>query len=277
MTASPHGTVELRVDDVVATVLLNRPDRLNAISPEMLDALESVIATIDERDDIRAVVLSSAGERAFCAGADINRFRALDGTAMWAHWTRRGHQVFDRLASLRQPTVVAIDGDAHGGGLEIALACDLRVMASDATIGLTEATLGTVPGWGGTHRLARAAGASRAKLMVLAGEPVNAPTALAWGVVQAVTPRVQVLPEAHALAHRVAGRAPVAVQMAKQAIDASHNVGNGLIVEGLAAAASAAEPDFAEGLAAFTERRPALFTGISVRRPVPEAPEGESP
>jgi len=258
------GRVELHVEDHVATVLLNRPDKLNALTPEMLDDLDGVLAAIDADPSVRAVVVISAGDRAFCVGADINRFKVLDGAAMWWHWTRRGHQVFDRLATLRQPTVVAIDGHAFGGGLELVLACDLRVASEDASLGLTEVGLGTVPGWGGTQRLPAQVGATRAKQLVLTGTPVSAQTALTWGLVNQVVSKDQVLKATYALAASMAVRAPMAVQMAKQAIDiADGGTAPGMALEGIAAAASAGVPDFAEGLAAFAERRTPEFAGLT--------------
>jgi len=258
-----HGRVELRVEDQIATVLLNRPDKLNALTPEMLDDLDGVLAAVDADPAVRAVVVVSAGDRAFCVGADINRFKVLDGASMWWHWTRRGHQVFDRLAGLRQPTLVAIDGHAFGGGLELALACDLRVVSENAQLGLTEVGLGTVPGWGGTQRLPAQVGATRAKQLVLTGTPIDASTALAWGLVNEVVARDKVLETTYTLAASMAVRAPMAVQMAKQAIDISQGAAPGMALEGVAAAASAGVADFTEGLAAFGERRTPDFGGLT--------------
>ena len=127
------GRVTVTVDDLVATILLDRPAKHNALTPEMIDQLDAVLAQIDADRTVRAVVVAGAGDRSFCAGADIKRFKALAPLDMWASWTRRGLRVFDRLADLRQPTIAAVSGNAYGGGLEIALACDLRVIADDAT------------------------------------------------------------------------------------------------------------------------------------------------
>jgi enoyl-CoA hydratase len=259
-----NGRVRLeQADGGLAVLVLDRPSKLNALTPEMLTELDTHLAAIDTDEHIRAVVLRSEGERAFCAGADINRFKVLTSTQMWRSWTRLGHQVFDRLSRLRQPTVVAIDGNAFGGGLELALACDLRVMADDAVVGLTEVGLGTVPGWGGTARLAHTVGVTRAKEVLLTGGSIDATTALTWGLVNRVSGRSEVVDRATALARTIAGRAPVAVQMAKQAVDvaAGTHSAAGAALESLAAAATGATDDFAEGLNAFTERRQARFTG----------------
>ena len=266
----PAGSVGLDVDGDIATITLNRPEKLNALTPTMLDELEQIVATVDANPSIRVAILASAGDRAFCAGADINLFAQLNGAQMWAQWTRRGHQVFDRVATLRQPTIAAIDGNAFGGGLELALACDLRVLADDAVLGLTEVGLGTVPGWGGTQRLPNQIGATRAKELVLTGAPIPAPTALAWGLVNHAVPRNEVHAKSIELATSIASRAPVAVQIAKQAIDIAQGGPAGMSTEGIGAAATAATSDFAEGLSAFTERRVPAFTGLAPTTPTHE-------
>lgn len=259
---SDAGTVDLQLDGQIAMAVLNRPSKLNALTPEMLDQLDQLLARVDADPNIRALIVASAGDRAFCAGADIKRFATLNGAQMWAQWTRRGHQVFDRLAGLRQPTVAAVDGNAYGGGFELALACDLRVVAEEATLGLTEVGLGTVPGWGGTQRLPHQIGAARAKELVFTGQPLSAVVARDWGLVNRLVPAAEVADEARRLALDIAVRAPVAVQMAKQALDLATGTASGMAIEGLAAAASAGVPDFHEGLDSFLTKRSAHFTGL---------------
>jgi enoyl-CoA hydratase/carnithine racemase len=178
---------------------------------------------------------------------------------MWAQWTRLGHRVFDHLAGLRQPTIAAVSGNAYGGGFELALACDLRILADDATLGLTEVDIGTLPGWGGTGRLRDLVGVGRAKELIFTGEPLTAERALVWGVVNQLAPKAQVINAAHALANKIAERAPIAVQMAKQAIDADDAY---RAMEQVSSAATAFTEDAAEGFASFTEKRDPHYRGI---------------
>jgi enoyl-CoA hydratase len=245
--------------DVVATICLNRPAKHNALTPEMLMQLEQVLIDLDSDRMTRVVVVTAAGDRSFCAGADIKRFKVLEPLDMWAQWTRLGHRVFDRLAGLRQPTIAAVSGNAYGGGFELALACDLRIVADDATLGLTEVNIGALPGWGGTGRLRDLVGAGRAKELIFTGEPLTAERALAWGIANQLSPRAYVIPAAHALANKIVNRAPIAVQMAKQAINAGDAYA---AVEQVSSAATAFTEDAAEGFASFTEKRDPHYRGI---------------
>jgi enoyl-CoA hydratase len=251
----------LTVEDAVATITLNRPAKLNAFDREMLAALERAAALVDASTEIRVVVLNSAAEKAFCAGADIEAWSALGALGMWRDWIREGHRAFDRIARLRQPVVAALHGIAYGGGLELALAADLRVAAEGTRLALPEVTIAAVPGWGGTQRLGRLIGLPRAKQMVLTGSPIDAATALAWGLVNDVVPATDLESHARALAQRIAANAPVSVQTAKQMLDAADGGGLAVALEGIAGALAASTSDAAEGVAAFRQRRPAQFTG----------------
>src|SRR5215217_5162931 len=163
------GRISVDSDLTVAIICLDRPAKHNALTPEMLEQLEHILINLDADRDVRVVLVTSAGDRSFSAGADINRFKALQPLDMWAHWTRLGHRVFDLLAGLRQPTIAAVSGNAYGGGFELALACDLRILADDATLGLTEVNIGALPGWGGNGRLRDLVGAGRAKELIFTG------------------------------------------------------------------------------------------------------------
>src|SRR5262249_46002222 len=159
------------------------------------------------------VVLTGAGEKAFCVGADINEWSALQPLDMWRRWTRRGHQVFDAWAQLRQPVIAAINGHAFGGGLELAIAADLRIASEQAQFALPEASIGRCPGWSGSQRLVQLVGAAHAKYLALSGVRVTASDARASGLVHEVVPAARVLERARQLADEMALKAPVSLQL----------------------------------------------------------------
>ncbi len=249
------------VEGMVGRIVLNRPDKLNAFTAEMLGLLEAACDELEANPEVRVVIVSSATERAFSAGADISVGGSLGPLGKWAHWARKGHRTLDRLAQMRVPTIAAIGGVAYGGGLELALACDMRIAAESARLALPEVTIGTTPAWGGTARLPALIGAARAKQMILSGQPVDAQKALAWGLVNEVVPAVLLQSRALELATQIAGNAPIAVQAAKQLIDAG--LGNALAVaiESLASGFAAGTDDMKEGAAAFTQKRRPKYTG----------------
>jgi enoyl-CoA hydratase/carnithine racemase len=252
------GHVQLERDGDVTTLVLDRPAKRNALTPEMLSELDR---RIDEVDGARVVVLRGAGEHAFCAGADIDRFAGLGPLEMWRAWTVRGHDVFARLAALPQPVVAVVHGNAFGGGLELALAADFRVVADDARLGLPEAGLGTVPGWGGTERLVDAVGRARAKEIVLARRIVDGATACQWGLATRCAPAAALEAQVRDLIDALLGGAPIAVEVAKQLIDAAAEGAPSRVLEPLAGALTAATSDLAEGVAAFRARRTPAFAG----------------
>lgn len=258
--SAPVPGLAFAVDGAIATITLDRPDKLNAMTPAMLEGLEALFGTIEADPAIRVVILTGAGDRAFCAGADINAWSSLEPLDMWRSWVRLGHRVVDRLDGLRQPTIAALNGIAYGGGLELALACDLRVAADTAKVAAPETGIGTIPGWGMTTRLAVLAGPARAKQMILTGQPVEAVRAEAWGVLSEVVPAAELQTATLALADRIAGQAPVAVQVAKQLVDGLRpRVPASL--EALGSGLTAFTDDADEGLASFRERRPPRFGG----------------
>jgi enoyl-CoA hydratase len=254
--ASTQGRVTLAVVGEIAVITIDRPEKLNALDMEMLEALEDHVAAIDRETAIRAVIVTGAGKRAFCVGADVNAWSALEPLDMWRTWIRAGHRILGRLAGLRQPTIAAINGYAFGGGLELALATDIRIAAESAQFAMPETKIGTLPGWNGTRRLAAAVGAPRAKQMIFTGARVDAVTVERWGLVIEVTPDAELMNRAYALAHEIASNAPVAVQLAKAAIDGEESAW-----EAFAGGLAAGTDDGREGIAAFREKRAPRFTG----------------
>jgi enoyl-CoA hydratase/carnithine racemase len=253
--------VLLAIDGPVATVTLNRPEKLNALTMEMIDALAGIAAQLDADRAVRCVILTGAGERAFCVGADINAWSALEPLDMWRTWTRRGHQVFDQWARLRQPVIAAINGHAQGGGLELAAAADLRIAPASAQFGLPEASIATCPGWSGTQRLTGLLGPARVKYLALTGRRISAEEAWRIGLVQEVAGDEGVMAAAVRLARDICALAPISVQLTKQLIDASSGVGIAYALEGMAGALAGSTQDAREGLASFRERRAPSYQG----------------
>ena len=251
------GAVDLRVEDYVAWITLCRPAKLNALSVEMLTAFEAHVADVDRRQDVRVVVVAAEGERAFSVGADVNAWSALEPLDMWRWWVRDGHRVMQRLASTRQPVIAAIKGLAFGGGLELALAADIRIASSSAAFAMPEVTIGTLPGWGGAQRLPALVGVARAKQMIFSGERIDAATAERWGLVNELVSPEELTERVTQLAQRIAANAPIAVQLAKSAID--HDA---TALEAFAGALAASAEDGKEGMAAFREKRPPRFRGV---------------
>jgi enoyl-CoA hydratase len=256
---NPNDTlITLSIDNTIATITLNRAEKLNALTPAMLAQLERISAELEQNQEVRVVLLTGSG-RAFCVGADIYAWSALEPLQMWRQWIRDGHRIFDRLARLPQPIIAVLNGYTFGGGLELALAADLRLAAEGIQLALPEVTLGTIPGWAGTQRLPRLIGTARAKQMIFTGERIDAVTAERWGLVNEVVAADNLMVRAAELAQTIARNAPVAVQSTKQVIDG--DLASAVILESLASGMTAFTDDLQEGLAAFRERRSPDFQG----------------
>jgi enoyl-CoA hydratase len=255
-------SIDLERRDAVAVLTLNRPEALNALSPEMLDQLERALNEVDADPTYRAVVLTGAGEKAFCAGADIGHMRTADALEART-FAERGHRVAGLIEDLGTPVVAAVNGFALGGGCEIALACDIRLAADTARFGQPEVTLGVIPGWGGTQRLARATSIGFAKDLILTGRLVSAEEALRTGLVTHVHPKAELLDQAVALAATIASRPGWALAAAKRlcnlALGGDAPSPLAREIDGFALAFTT--PDQREGMDAFFEKRPPRFAG----------------
>ena len=248
---------------VVAHIELNAPP-MNLMSDAFLDELEAALATLEQASpgDVRAVVVSSAVERAFSAGSDVKAFESNAGPAGRPHHTR-DEEVMARLAHLPMPTIAAIEANALGGGLELALACDIRVASEGASLGLPEVRLGVTPGAGGTQRLPRVVGIARAKELTLTGRIIDAHEAERIGLVSRVVPAGQAVAAATEIANEIAQRGPLAVREVKRLIDLSDELD---LDAGLAAEIDASErvfssADMLEGARAFLGKRPPSYKG----------------
>jgi enoyl-CoA hydratase len=199
-----------------AYVRLNRPEKANAYNQAMLEALETFVRRISAAPEVRVVVIAGAGDRAFCAGADLTEVGERD----WRSAVNlRSAEVFFQISRCPKVTLAAVNGAAVGGGLELALACDLRIAADNASFSFPEPQLGLIPAAGGTQRLAQVVGKARAKELILGGQVWQAKEALRFGLLSEVTEREELLPKARQWVERIASRNPVALQLAKTAID----------------------------------------------------------
>ena len=261
MPESPASQIKLQIDGAVATVILDRAEKLHALTPEMMETLAAIATRIDADAGIRCVILTAAGDKAFCVGADINAWATLEPLDMWRRWVRRGHQVFDQWARLRVPVIAAINGHAFGGGLELAAVADIRIAVAAATFGLPEATIATCPGWSGTQRLAALIGSSRVKYLALTGSRIDAMEAWRVGILHEQVKDKDVLARARELAAGICKLAPVSVQLTKQIIDAGQGDGLAAALETMAGALAATTADASEGVASFREKRRPEYQG----------------
>ncbi len=259
---STYEYLDLSGSDAVRVLTITRPGRLNALNRAALAEFASALEALAGDPALRALIVTGAGPRAFVAGADITEFEGLSPDAAM-RYAQEGQAVFDRLEALPVPTIAAINGYALGGGCELALACTFRLMADSARIGLPETSLGLIPGFGGTQRLARAVGRQRALELILTGRQVTADEAVAMGLALRAAPAEALLDEAQALAGLLAGRAPLALRYAREAVadGLDRPLADGLALEARLFGLAAATADMREGVRAFLEKRQPSFTG----------------
>ncbi|ARJ07409.1 enoyl-CoA hydratase [Cnuibacter physcomitrellae] len=259
MSTPDLGTDEilLELDGHVATITINRPAKLNSVTQEMSDALVVAATWANDEDEVRAVVLTGAGERAFCAGSDI---RSLDKYR--TPWEFRNREDYcDALRLLRKPLIAAVNGYAFGGGLETAMTCDIRLASSTASFAAPEIKLGWIGGGGMSTFLAHSIGPSNAAVMIMTGDPITAQQALAWNLVSEVVEPDALLPRARELAATIATRPPIAAETAKANLRAAFTMtqDEAIRYERDLQTITFATEDAAEGRRAFAEKRDAVF------------------
>ncbi len=257
-----YETLEYRCDDRVALVHLNRPEKLNAINPAMVRELRAVVEAVRTDDSARVVIFTGHG-RAFSAGADIAQLVDMTGPPEFLRFIEDIQITYNAIEDLGVPTIAALNGMAYGGGCELALACDLRIMAEDATLGVPEIKIGVLPGAGGTQRLAHMLPPGIAKQMIYFGEPLSSAEALRHGLVNAVVAKERVLATAWEYAHRLAQLPPLALRSAKLLVHTGMNADlkTGIEAERQALAFLFGTDDRREGMRAFLEKRTAAFSG----------------
>ena len=246
----------------IAIITINRPDALNALNAETIDEILQCLEDIAKDDNVRAVILTGAGPKAFCAGADIKAMKGM--TALDARkLSQMGYKLCKAIENLEKPVIAAINGYALGGGLEVAMACDLRIASEKARMGQTEINIGLIPGWGGTQRLPRLVGKTLAKEMVFTGKMIDAQTAYQRGLVNKVVPPEQLMDAAKEMAKELASKAPVALKLSKMLINygLETDLDTALVLEREAFGVVASTEDLQEGVSAFLEKRKPVFKG----------------
>jgi enoyl-CoA hydratase len=254
--------VHSKVEEGIAVVTIDNPSSLNALNEVTLTQLDRTIDDLAGNPEVKGVIITGGGEKAFVAGADITEFLQVKGDAALS-FMARGQRIFDKIEAFDRPVVAAINGFALGGGNELGLCCDIRIAAENALFGQPEVNLGIIPGYGGTQRLPRLIGPGKAKEVILADERISAQEALRIGLVEKVVPKGQAVEEAKKLLKKIMSKGPVAVKMAKKAINEGLGMPlrKGLDLEAQCQGICFGTEDKNEGAKAFLEKRPANFKG----------------
>ena len=265
-TPSAERTFEnilVTVEAPVAIVTLNRPNVLNALRGALLAELSVALVELDAHPDVRAVVITGAGEKAFAAGADISELKALASAGAGADQARMGQSLTRQIERMRKPVIMAVNGFALGGGCEVAMAGDIMIASENAKFGQPEVNLGLIPGYGGSQRTTRLVGKGMAMYLCLTGEMIDAQEALRIGLVQKVVPQAELLNEAKRIASTIASKAPLAITACKRAINngAHLSIDDALELEALEFGALVDTEDIKEGTGAFLEKRKPTWQG----------------
>jgi enoyl-CoA hydratase len=246
----------------IATITLNRPEALNAFSKEVVSEVLQALEDIRSDESVRVAILTGAGEKAFSAGADIKAMIGMNASKA-RELSLMGEKLCLALENLEKPVIAALNGYALGGGLEVAMSCDLRIASENSRMGQTEINIGLIPGWGGTQRLTRLVGRTKAKEMVFTGKMIDAKTAEQLGIVNMVVPADKFREAVRQFALELASKAPVAIKVAKALIDKGAEIGldSALALEREGFGVVASTEDLQEGVNAFTEKRKPVFKG----------------
>ena len=254
--------IHLEKKNQIAYITIDRPKVLNALNMATMEELRQAFASVKEDAEVRVVILTGAGEKAFVAGADIGELSKHSPVSA-KEYTHKGQAIIDSIENLGKPVIACINGFALGGGCELAMACTMRLASENAKLGQPEVKLGIIPGYGGTRRLPRLVGKGVAMQLVLTGEMISAAEALRVGLVNEVVPAAELIPRAEAIAAKIIANAPLAVQYAMEAVNhgLDMTLAEGLFLEATLFAVCCSTEDKNEGTRAFLEKRPAQFKG----------------
>ena len=255
-----YENILVQLENSIQTITINRPSKLNALNKATIEELSQVLIASDEEASVRVVIITGAGEKAFVAGADISEFSEFsveEGKGL----SKKGHdELFSLIDQMKTPVIAAVNGFALGGGLELAMSAHIRIFSENARVGLPETSLGVIPGYGGTQRLAQIAGKGRAMEMILSAEMINASKALDYGITNKVVPLEDLIDSAKKMAYKIIKNSPMAIATAIQCINANYTSGvDGLAYEVNAFGNCFGTTDFTEGTRAFLEKRKANF------------------
>ena len=257
-----YNNILVETDEKIAVLTINRPNQLNALNSETISELGTAFKALEADNNVNAIIITGSGEKAFVAGADIKEFHQFD-VAQGKELAAKGHRsLFDLVENLTTPVIGAINGFALGGGLELAMSCHFRLASDNAKLGLPEVTLGVIPGYGGTQRLAHLVGKGRAMEMIMTAKMISAEDALNYGLVNQVTSQEELLEACKKIALKIVKNSPVAIASAIRAVNAGYTDGvNGFETEIEEFGKCFGTEDFKEGTTAFIEKRKAAFPG----------------
>jgi enoyl-CoA hydratase len=246
----------------MATITINRPKALNALNKQAVQEISARLDEAEEDDAVKVIVITGAGDKGFCVGLDLKAVKGISAVN-GMNLSLLGQKLTKKIEELKKPVIAAINGYALGGGLELAMSCDLRIASENARLGQTELNVGLIPGWGGTQRLPRLVGRGTAKELILTGKMIDAKTAQPLGLLNKVVPPDKLKSAVKELANELMTKPPVGLQLAKQLVNSSieTDLTKGLVQEAQAFGVLASTEDFDEGIAAFTEKRKPKFKG----------------
>ena len=247
--------IRFRIEGHIAEITLDRPQKLHALNVDMLTAMSELVRDIDHNHEIRVLIISSTGDRSFCCGADIIEWSAMSPVEMWRTWIKRGGSLMNSISALAIPVIASMNGLALGGGLELALAADIRIATTSTRVGMPETKLGIIPGWGGTQVLKQVIGPSRTKQLIFTGEIISAAMAESWGLINEVVEPEEIEQRTASMAEAIAANAPIAVQATKALVDAESSRHDGPHLEGIAGALTQFTEDASLGVEAFKNKQ----------------------